>query len=157
MVFQEERITEIGKKLHQAGMKLTPQRRATVSTLLEYQAKHLSAEELFTLIKQEEPEIGLATVYRTLDLLTELRIADRVTFEDGVARYDLRCENQQHFHHHLLCSVCGKVEEIHEDLLVEVEQEVLHKYGFKVQDHRLTFHGVCSSCSENTKQSEHGD
>ncbi|KRL01237.1 Fur family transcriptional regulator [Liquorilactobacillus capillatus] len=151
MVFQKERITEIGKKLHQAGMKLTPQRRATVNTLLKYQTKHLSAEELFTLIKREEPEIGLATIYRTLDLLAELRIVDRVTFGDGVARYDLRHENQQHFHHHLLCSVCGKVEEVHEDLLTEVEEVVMHKYGFKVQDHRLTFHGICSTCRQKER------
>lgn len=156
MVFQEEHITEIGKKLHQAGMKLTPQRRATVNTLLKYQTKHLSAEELFTLIKLEEPEIGLATVYRTLDLLTELQIVERVTFDDGVARYDLRRADQQHFHHHLLCSVCGKVEEIHEDLLGEVENEVLRKYGFTVQDHRLTFHGVCGACSRKERYQDQG-
>ncbi|MFT8457874.1 MAG: Fur family transcriptional regulator [Liquorilactobacillus ghanensis] len=146
MVLQSEELSRIEKQLHQAGLKLTPQRRATVKTLLRLHESHLSAEELFAKVKEAEPEIGLATVYRTLEVLAELRVVNRVSFEDGITRYDLRTEDSGHFHHHLLCQVCGRVEEIHEDLLLDVEQKVEQDYGFKVADHRLTFLGICAKC-----------
>lgn len=146
LVLQSEELSRIEKQLHQAGLKLTPQRRATVKTLLRLHESHLSAEELFAKVKEAEPDIGLATVYRTLEVLAELRIVNRVSFEDGITRYDLRTEDSGHFHHHLLCQVCGRVEEIHEDLLLDVEQKVEQDYGFKVADHRLTFLGICAKC-----------
>lgn len=146
LVLQPEELGQIEKKLHQAGLKLTPQRRATVKTLVRLHESHLSAEELFAKVKEAEPEIGLATVYRTLEVLAELKIVNRVSFEDGITRYDLRTEDSGHFHHHLLCQICGAVEEIHEDLLVDVERKVKEKYGFEVADHRLTFLGVCAKC-----------
>jgi len=123
------------KQLHESGFKLTPQREATLLVLLENEKDHLSAEE-----------IGLATVYRTLEILTDLKIVDKVSFNDGVARYDLRKEGAKHFHHHLLCLECGNIEEVEEDLLGTVEEIVEQKYHFLVKDHRLTFHGVCQKC-----------
>src|SRR5699024_11565406 len=83
----------------------------------------LSAEEVFLLVKERAPEIGLATVYRTLELLSELTIIDKINFGDGVSRYDLRKEGVDHFHHHLVCMECGSVDEIIEDLLGDVRSE----------------------------------
>ncbi|MCM3709826.1 Fur family transcriptional regulator [Sporosarcina luteola] len=142
----ESRIERIKKQLHGASYKLTPQREATVLVLLENEEDHLSAEDVFLLVKEKAPEIGLATVYRTLELLTELKIVDKINFGDGVSRYDLRQEGASRFHHHLICIECGKVAEIQEDLLGDVEKIVESRYGFNVKDHWLTFHGVCESC-----------
>lgn len=136
------------KQLHESGFKLTPQREATLLVLLENEKDHLSAEEIYFLVKQKNSEIGLATVYRTLDILTELKIVDKISFDDGLARYDLRKEGAKHFHHHLLCLECGTIEEIEDDLLGEVEQIVEGKYHFLVKDHRLTFHGICQNCQK---------
>ena len=77
--------------MHSASYKLTP-REATVAVLLEHEEDHLSAEDVYLLVKEKAPEIGLATVYRTLELLTELKIVDKINFGDGVSRYDLRQE-----------------------------------------------------------------
>lgn len=74
--------------------------------------------------QKKSPEIGLATVYRTLEILTELHIVNKISFDDGLARYDLRKEGAEHFHHHLLCLECGNIEEIEEDLLGDVERVV---------------------------------
>lgn len=145
----EERIERIKKQLHAASYKLTPQREATVRVLLENEEDHLSAEDVYLLVKEKSPEIGLATVYRTLELLSELKVVDKINFGDGVSRYDLRQEGATRFHHHLICTDCGAVEEIQEDLLGEVEQKVEREWHFKVNDHRLTFHGVCGKCQEN--------
>ncbi|AOV08109.1 Fur family transcriptional regulator [Sporosarcina ureilytica] len=142
----KSRIDRIKKQLHAASYKLTPQREATVLVLLEHEADHLSAEDVFLLVKEKSPEIGLATVYRTLELLTDLKIVDKINFGDGVSRFDLRKEGANHFHHHLICIECGKVEEIQEDLLGDVEKIVESRWEFTIKDHWLTFHGICKTC-----------
>ncbi|ARQ04625.1 ferric iron uptake transcriptional regulator [Macrococcoides caseolyticum] len=144
----QERIDRIKEQLHEASYKLTPQREATVTVLLENEADHLSAEDVFLKVKEKSPEIGLATVYRTLELLAELKVVDKINFGDGVARFDLRKEGAKHFHHHLVCMNCGAVEEIEEDLLEDVEKKVELDYHFQIMDHRLTFHGICRVCTE---------
>ena len=144
----KQRIERVKKQLHTQGYKLTPQREATLKVLLERESDHLSAEEIFLLVKEKAPEIGLATVYRTLELLSELTIIDKINFGDGVSRYDLRREGVNHFHHHLVCMECGSVEEVMEDLLGDVERIVEEDMHFKVKDHRLTFHGICKNCQD---------
>ncbi|KRE05657.1 MULTISPECIES: ferric iron uptake transcriptional regulator [Priestia] len=144
----ESRIERIKQQLHSASYKLTPQREATVRVLLEHEEDHLSAEDVYLLVKEKSPEIGLATVYRTLELLTELKIVDKINFGDGVSRYDLRQEGAAHFHHHLVCMECGSVDEIQEDLLEDVEEIVEKQWNFKIKDHRLTFHGICHRCHD---------
>jgi Fur family transcriptional regulator, ferric uptake regulator len=142
----EKRIERIKEALHDARYKLTPQREVTVRVLLENESSHLSAEDVFMKVKDKYPEIGLATVYRTLELLNELNVLDKVNFGDGVSRYDLRKEGAQHFHHHLICIHCGSVEEVEEDLLTDVEKIVTRDFDFDIIDHRLTFHGICKLC-----------
>jgi len=148
-----EALKKTKKQLHESGFKLTPQREATLLVLLENEKDHLSAEEIFFFVKQKNDEIGLATVYRTLEILTDLKIVDKISFDDGVARYDLRKEGAKHFHHHLLCLQCGNIEEIDEDLLSEVEKVVEKQFHFIVKDHRLTFHGICQNCQNKSKES----
>ena len=133
-------------QLHESGFKLTPQREATLLVLLENEKDHLSAEEIYFFVKKKNADIGLATVYRTLEILTDIKIVDKISFDDGVARYDLRKEGADHFHHHLLCLECGNIEEIEEDLLGDVEKIVEKDFQFLVKDHRLTFHGICQNC-----------
>lgn len=139
----------VRKTLHDAGFKLTPQRELTVEVLLEKEKDHLSAEEIYMLVKAKNTGIGLATVYRTLEILTELQVINKLTFQDGIARYDLNLNNEKHQHHHLLCMKCGKIEEVKNDMLLEIEQEIEREYQFIVKDHRLTFHGYCKVCSVN--------
>lgn len=153
---EEARIDRIKKQLHSASYKLTPQREATVRVLLEHETDHLSAEDVYLLVKEKSPEIGLATVYRTLELLSELKVVDKINFGDGVYRYDLRQEGAAHFHHHLVCIECGVVDEIQEDLLENVEKVVESRWNFIIKDHRLTFHGICYRCQQKEKGNENG-
>ncbi|AVP37100.1 transcriptional repressor [Staphylococcus felis] len=147
----EERLNRVKQQLQQSSYKLTPQREATVRVLIENEADHLSAEDVYLKVKEKAPEIGLATVYRTLELLAELKVVDKVSFGDGVSRFDLRKEGSEHFHHHLVCMECGRVDEIEEDLLPKVEERVENEFNFKILDHRLTFHGVCKDCQQKSK------
>jgi Fur family transcriptional regulator, ferric uptake regulator len=114
--------------------------------LLENEEDHLSAEDVYLLVKEKAPEIGLATVYRTLELLSDLQIIHKLNFGDGVTRYEFRAEGAEHHHHHLICLHCGTVDEIMEDLLGPIEDRVEREHDFQIVDHRLTFHGICHRC-----------
>lgn len=148
----EDRIERIKQQLHSHNHKLTPQREATVRVLLEHQEDHLSAEDVYLLVKEKAPEIGLATVYRTLELLNDLNIIHKLNFGDGVARYEFRAEGAERHHHHLICVQCGAVDEIMEDLLQHVEKKVEQDFKFKIKDHRLIFHGICHRCQEKEEE-----
>ena len=99
-------IEGIQKKLQEEGFKLTLQRQATVEILLEHLNELLTAEEIYMYVKQKYPDIGLATVYRTLEILTDLGIISRNLFDDGIGRYHLKQTVNRHFAHHLLCVKC---------------------------------------------------
>lgn len=141
-----ERLDKINRQLSGEGYKLTPQRASTLQVLLENEEDHLSAEEVFMLVRDKSPDIGLATVYRTLELLSELRIVEKMNFGDGAARFDLRSDDHEHMHHHLICTECGAVEEIKDDWLLAMEKRIEREFGFTVSDHRLDFFGHFHQC-----------
>lgn len=147
----KSRIEKIKQQLQSQGYKLTPQREATLRVLLENEEDHLSAEDVFMLVKDKAPEIGLATVYRTLELLSELHVLEKMNFGDGVARYDLRNDNTHHHHHHMICIQCGSVNEILDDWLAPLEEQIEREYQFRVIDHRLDFQGICRNCRDKNK------
>lgn len=144
----ETKIDKIKQQLQSQQYKLTPQREATVRVLLENEDDHLSAEDVYMLVKDKAPEIGLATVYRTLELLSELHIVEKLNFGDGVARYDLRNDSNHHHHHHLICVQCGSVDEIKDDWLGPLEERLAREFNFQVLDHRLDFQGICHRCAK---------
>ena len=120
-----------------------------LETLGRHPGEHLTAEEIYNLVKTEHPEIGLATVYRTIQVLMELHLIDRVNFDDGVERYELahaKGSAGAHHHHHLICLGCGKVLEFEEDMLEELELKIVEKTGFKVTDHEVKLYGYCKEC-----------
>ena len=116
--------------LREKGLKVTNQRFRVLEVLSNSPDIHLTAEEIYELIKVDYPEIGLATVYRTIQLLLELSLIDRINLDDGFVRYEISnhdgSENKHH-HHHLICTKCGKVL-FEDDLLDELEKELWIMY-----------------------------
>ncbi|API89288.1 transcriptional repressor [Marinilactibacillus sp. 15R] len=147
-------IQKVKQKIYKAGYKLTSQREDILRVLLDNE--HLSAEEIYLKVKSENSGIGLATVYRTLELLSELNIINKIAFQDGISRYDVNDNDRQHQHHYLLCLNCGKIDEVEKDMLIDVEKEVEKSYHFKIKDHRLTFHGLCKKCIEEADDQNKG-
>lgn len=133
------------EKLKEKGCKLTPQRRSILDIIVENEGKHLSTEEIYDLVKQKCPEIGLATVYRTMQMFDEVGIVYKHNFDDGRSRYELN-HNEDHQHHHLICVNCNKVIEVEEDLLEQLENEVEKKYDFTITNHNVKFFGYCNKC-----------
>ncbi|MEW6522109.1 MAG: Fur family transcriptional regulator [Bacillota bacterium] len=142
----ERRIREAKERVNRSRYKLTRQRSKIIETLVEKAGEHLSAEELYALVSKKAPEIGLATVYRTLDLLEHLDIVEKTNFGDGRARYELAGPDADHRHHHLICIGCGNITEVKEDLLYPMERMLERAYQFRITDHRLEFYGRCQSC-----------
>lgn len=85
-------------------------------------------------------------MYRTVQLFEEIKIIDRLNFDDGCSRYELIIDNEEHHHHHLICESCGRVIEVEEDLLEELEERIESKYYFKVKNHKVKFYGLCQKC-----------
>ncbi|HHU79102.1 MAG: Fur family transcriptional regulator [Caldicoprobacterales bacterium] len=141
MVNEMNRIKEM---IRAKGYKLTPQRRATLDVILRNEGKHMSTEEVFQEVKKTCPEIGLATVYRTMLLLEEAQILQRHNFDDGKNRYELKHPDEDH--HHLICKKCGKVIEVEDDLLEDLESKIQEKYSFRIEEHKVQFTGLCTEC-----------
>jgi len=152
--YSSEDIQKIISKLKKSGYKLTPQRQAIVDIITESVGKHLTVEEIFDIVKVRRPEIGLATVYRTIMLMHEENIVTRLDLKDGTARYELTRTDEEHTHHHLVCIKCSKVYEFMGDLLDPLEEEIGKKYNFKILDHSLKFYGICNECAKEEKLKE---
>lgn len=142
----ESYIENLKAQLKQKGYKLTTQRRAIVDVMFENQGMHLSPEEIYDRVKDKYPEIGLATVYRTLQLLEDMNIVYKLNFNDGCSRYELNSNTNDHHHHHLICINCGEVIEVKIDLLENLEQEIEDECNFKIVDHSVKFFGYCDKC-----------
>ena len=114
----------------------------------------MAAEDIYELIREDYPDIGLATVYRTLQLLLEMQLVDRINLDDGCVRYEIGHlfeGDTKHNHHHLICRTCGKVLPFEDDLLEELERHIEEDTGFHVLDHELKFYGQCKECLSKSK------
>ena len=139
--------------LKKKGLKVTKQRLLVLQALASCPDKHLTAEEIYTIIKADCPEIGLATVYRTIQLLLELNLIDRINLDDGFVRYEIGSvgeNDSKHHHHHLICRSCGKVLSFQDDLLEELEDKIKETTGFQVVDHEVKLYGYCKECGGKT-------
>ena len=143
-------LKDLRGKLYERGYKMTPQRKEILQIFVDH-PEHLSAEDVYGLLREKESEIGLATVYRALDLLSNLGILVQIDFGDGCARYELNTADPNvHHHHHLICVKCKKVIEFDEDLLDELEEVISRKSGDKILNHEVKFFGYCKDCQQST-------
>lgn len=158
-IYTSQDIKRITNRLKKSGHKLTPQRQAIVDIIISNVGKHLTVEEIYDMVKNRRPEIGLATVYRTVMLMHSEGIITRLDLKDGTARYELAREDEHHTHHHLVCIRCAKVQEFMDDLLDPIEDEIGRRYNFKVLDHSLKFYGICNECAkeEDIKEEKNND
>jgi Fur family ferric uptake transcriptional regulator len=127
--------------------------RRMIMDVLTGTKRHVSAEEVFMQVHKAYPNVGLTTVYRTLDLLEGMGIVAKLHFGDGRSRYELIGSlTKPGHHHHLVCTICKRVidyddfvdEEL--ELLKKVERELSRKHAFQIVGHAIQFYGKCSHC-----------
>ena len=147
---EQERFKEV---LRERGLKVTNQRLLVLETIAGHPGEHLTAEEIYELAKEQYPEIGLATIYRTVQGLVELNVIDKVSFDDGFVRYELgSAKADSHHHHHAICQECGRVLAFEGDLLETLEQALYDTMGFVVTDHEVKLTGYCKDCIKRKGQ-----
>lgn len=152
---EQKEVQELLKdRLKKKGLKVTRQRLLVLSVLEENSGRHMTAEDIYELVSEDYPDIGLATVYRTLQLLWDMQLVDRISFDDGCVRYEighLFLGESMHNHHHLICRKCNKVIPFGDDLLDDLEHYIEKATGFHVLDHELKFYGLCRECMKKEK------
>jgi Fur family ferric uptake transcriptional regulator len=132
---------QIIRQLRDAGYKVTPPRLAVLQ-VVEQEGEHLNPSEILARARVIHPGVGRATVYRTLELLTQLNIIRPIYVGEHGPTY-IRAEGG---HHHLVCSTCGKVVDFEQCVADQMVQELTERFGFQINSHLLEFYGLCASC-----------
>ena len=138
-----EEIDVLEEYISENNLKITKQRRTVLKIFLESN-NHVSVEELYNIVLKTEPKIGLATVYRTLALLTKSGLALEMDFGDGQKRYESSYKSVHH--DHMVCTECGKILEFNHPLIEKYQEEVAMQKNFKITSHKLDLFGLCQDC-----------
>lgn len=123
------------------GIKIT-NGRIEILNILKNSENSLSAEKIYQIYRNNNININLSTVYRTLELFDEKEIIEKITLNDGVFSYKLKTETHMH---HLECDICHKEIEIPCPML-QIQEMVAHSTGFTLTDHDLVMKGICKDC-----------
>ena len=129
------------KRCRKEGLKATPQRLA-VFKALEGNKSHPSAEDVYKIIRKDYPTVSLTTIYRTLETLVKMGELAELQLVKGFRNYD---PDTSH-HHHIVCTVCGRVEDVFMRCPEELELPEEIKRSFVVEDCRVIFYGKCDRC-----------
>lgn len=128
------------------GLRSTAQRRLIVDTFFDGHP-HVTIEDLLSEVRGRDRGIGYATVYRTLKLLAESGVASERRFGDGLSRYELADDDDDH-HDHLICLGCGTITEFEEPRIEKLQDAVAARHGFRVESHRHELYGTCAACQK---------
>lgn len=140
----EQRLERMISALRGRGHRLTPQRLAILRILAEGR-DHPGVDRIYEQVRQDFPTTSLATVYKTVNLLKEMREVLELGFADQGSRYDGRRPEP---HPHVICTKCGAIVDPVFSGLDEMAAEMALKSGFKLTHHRLDFFGLCPKCRE---------
>lgn len=129
--------------LREHNLPVTSQRQV-IADLLLHAPGHLSADDVAEQIAEKGHNVGLATVYRTIDLLVASGLVVERDFGEGFRRFEPARDMPQHYH--LTCTVCGAVTEFNDDRIEDLIRTSAAARGFVPSRHRLLVHGTCRDC-----------
>ncbi len=134
------------------GLKFTRQRELIAEVFFRA-GGHLTVEDLLDRVREEDPQVSLATVYRTMKLLTECGLAEAHRFGDRQVRYEPNEGDDEH-HDHIICRDCGKIVEFFNPILEELQETIAAEHGFRLTEHRMELYADCVApdCGEKTKK-----
>jgi Fur family ferric uptake transcriptional regulator len=140
------------QRLFDFGFRMTSPREI-IMNILRNTKKHLSAEDIYIDAIKLNPSIGLTTVYRTLDLFSQIGVVQKFDFGDGKARYELTNNPlKKEHHHHLVCIKCKTIVDYSDfmkeelGLMDKTEKALSRRYQFKILHHTIHFYGMCNKC-----------
>jgi len=144
MVDPEKRLEAMLTKLRENNYRITPQRTAFVKVLAASKG-HPSVEKIYEQVRATFPTTSLATVYKNITILRDLGEVLELGFSHDSSRYD---GIVPHPHPHLICTGCKKIIDPDLESLKDVALELIEETGFKIQNHRLDFFGLCPECQK---------
>lgn len=128
------------QNLKNIGLKATLPRLKILELFQRADVRHMSAEDVYKALLQEDMDIGLATVYRVLTQFEQAGLLSRNHFETGKAVFEL---NEGRHHDHLVCLTCGRVEEFYDAEIEERQHSIAKERGFELQEHSLALYASC--------------
>lgn len=143
----------LSKYMSEHGLKSTRQRSLIIELFFQTPG-HLSVEELWGKVRQQDTKVSVATVYRTMKLLADCGLAHARNFGDGQTRYEPAAG--RHHHDHLICTRCGTIVEFENDRIEAMQDSVARKHGFKVTSHKMELYGLCRDCQRELGTSTKG-
>lgn len=123
------------------GLTVTEQRRCVYSALCGT-TSHPTADQVYEMVRPVLPTISRTTVYRVLEALADSGLIQRVPHPWSAARFDGDAER----HHHLVCRLCGRVFDLHDAKLSDLDVPRRRIHGFKIEDYSIVFSGTCTDC-----------
>jgi len=147
---KKKSLNDLKSVLKSKGMKYTEQRGIVLQILLSLD-EHLSAEEVQNIVKEKYPDqnIGIATIYRTLNFLEEVNLISSISFGTDGKKYE--CNQDQH-HDHIICTSCGKIVEFYDEAIEKKQEQIALKNGFKITDHTMQIYGICQNCQDKIQK-----
>jgi len=125
------------RNLRQAGLKVTHPRKRILEILEGKRNKHLTADDIYRCLMEENEEIGLATVYRVLNQFESAGLVEKHNFESGQAYYEL--DSGEH-HDHMVCVETGKVIEFISEEIEAAQKKIADAHGYDIEDHSLVIY-----------------
>ena len=135
-----QHLEQLVSSLREEGLRITPQRIAILDYLLKTD-EHPSAEHIHKVIQKRYPMVSLSTVYKTIDLLKSKRLVNEIEVE-GEARFDAHTDE----HINLVCMNCGKIEDLDEDSLKEIQSRAARRSKYLILKGSFEMFGYCSNC-----------
>jgi Fur family ferric uptake transcriptional regulator len=143
----EEISRGLRTSLRDRGQRLTPQRERMLGLFERLEeGRHLSAEEAHQKLRARGEQVSLATVYRTLRLLSGMGLLKELEVAEGGRRFELAGHDDRH-HHHLVCVRCGRIEEFENGVVLAAASAAANRHGFRVLDGVLNVRALCPTCS----------
>lgn len=142
---REEAEAILSRHMAKKGLKSTRQRTLIVGTFLD-SSGHISVDELLGKVREVDPRVSAATVYRTMKLLTECGLAHARQFGDGQTLYETAAGRDHH--DHLICTQCSDIIEFEDERIEALQEAVARRHGFRVTYHKMELYGVCSACQQ---------
>ena len=139
----------LSQYLREKGIRQSKERTKVLEIFLNTE-RHLTANELYEIVRKKYSKIGYATVYRAMKVITEAGLAEEIEFGDGAKRYEHKYGHEHH--DHLICIKCGKFVEAMNPQIEKLQKKLAIKQGFNLLRHKMHLFGICKECNKKKRE-----
>lgn len=146
-------MVEFEDLFKEKGYKMTEQRHIVLDVLMENKGEHMSTKKIWDIARKKDSTIGMATVYRTINIMDELGIITGLSKKDEHNKYELSAGEEEHIHSHLVCPVCGRVVGISPNIIDgNINDKIKKLYNVEAQDIWIKCYAICEECTKKSNE-----